>query len=388
MLALGMSFCAGKDSASDSKGKKFEPKERMSSMTDEQRQAAIAAKKESLQVDIPSLMHSNGVKLTVLPPEPTGDITPAISAQIGAKMLQIIAVNGIGGVNNVPDFALGATLSETGREVTATAPQKYIVKYDVNFKVLNMADGTVYSSASESITGVGSSFVEATRNAVNEVKSTSALQSMLSTAESRIIEWYDNNLRTVKNQVAAAVSANNYALAMAYLNSVPSQAAEAYAYASNEYPKVLDDYKKTIAASELAALKGEIAKGAQSAEINPDVYTHLALLPADSPQYQEAEKLVENYQTSVLSRQANEKEKASSASESERIHKEQMEMAKLQADKEIALVQAKASQQALTRSIKEMKDDVRGFWGNLGARIISSMDYAGGKVSKGLGDEE
>lgn len=380
--------CGNNNSGNPSEGKKFNPKERTSSLNDEERRVAIANKKSSLQVDIPSLMSSRGVKLTVLPPTSEGDITESISEQIGVKMLNIIAVNGIGGVNNNPDFALGASIHETGRETTGTAPQKSIVKYDVNFKVLNMLDGAVYSSASESITGVGSNFVEATRNAVNEIKSTDALQKMLATAEERIIKWYEDNLPTVKNQVSAAVNSKDYALAMAYLNSVPSQASTAYAYASEEYPKILESYQKNIAATEFAALKGAIAQGSQDSELNPEVYTHLAMLPPDSPQYKEAENLVENYQKSVLERQAKEKDEKYSQSEAERIHNQQMEFAKLEADRQIAIAQAKASEQAIKQSMRESDDNRRGFWGNLGARIISSMDYVGGKVKQHAGEVE
>lgn len=369
-------------------GKKFNPSAKESTMSDEERREAIAQKKASLQVSIPSLMNFTGVKLTVLPPAPQGEITEAISEQIGSKMLEIIAVNGIGGVNNVPDFALAATMNETGREVTSTAPQKSIVKYDVNFKVMNLLDGAVYSSSSESITGVGSNFSEATRNAVNEIKSTDALQKMLSTGKERIINWYEENLPTVKNQVAAAMNSHDYALAMAYLNSVPSEAANAYAYASEEYPKVLESYQKNIAATEFAALKGAIAKGSQDSELNPEVYTHLAMLPPDSPQYKEASELIEKYETSVLERQAKAKEEEYSQSEAIRIHTEQLEMAKLDAERQIAIAQAKASEQAIKQSMRESDDNRRGFWGNLGARIISSMDYIGGKVTKYAGDVE
>ncbi|MCH5238105.1 MAG: hypothetical protein J1E95_09965 [Muribaculaceae bacterium] len=383
-ILLSLAGCGEKQSA----GKKFAPQEKISSLSDSERQVAIAERKASLRVDIPSMMDFNGVKLTVLPPKPEGNITEAISEQIGAKLLTIIAANGIGGVNNVPDFALGATMHETGKEMTATAPQKTIIKYTINYKVLNMLDGAVYSSTDESVTGVGATDIEATRNAVNEIKSTDNIQQMLATAKERIINWYEENLLTLKNQVSGAVNSKDYALALAYLNSVPSQAASAYAYASEEYPKVLVEYQKNIAHTELAALKGAIAKGEKASELNPEVYTHLAMLPPDSPQFKEASELVDKYQTSVLERQAKEKDQEFNVAEAKRIHEEQMQMAQLEADRQIAIAQAKASEQAMKQSMREADDSRRGFWGNLGARIISSMDYVGGKVKQHAGDLE
>lgn len=365
----------------NSGGVKFAPKEKESKMTDEERKAAIAERKASLQVNLESMMNAPGVKLSVLPPTPNGDITEAVSEQIGAKMLSIIAANGIGGVNNVPDFALTATMSETGRQTTGTAPQKFIVKYEINYQVMNILDGTVYASAPESITGVGNTFQEATSNAVSEIKSTPALQSMLQTGSERIISWFNDNLAAFKNQVTAAVNENNYALALAYLNSVPSQATAAFDYASKEKPKVLETYKKHNAATSFSALKGAIAKGEQTNELNQEVYNCLAMIPEGTPEYSQAQKLVENFQTSVLKKQAAEQDRQYKKEEAERIQKEKMELAQLDADRQIAIAEARASEQAMRLHMREKDDAKRGFWGNLGARIIGGMDYIGDKVS-------
>ena len=384
LVGIAMISCGGNGNSQQSEisgGVKFSPKEKESKLTDEERKAAIAERKASLQVNIESMMNSTGVKMTVLPPSPSGDITEAISEQIGAKMLSIIAANGIGGVNNVPDFALAATMSETGKQTTGTAPQKFIVKYELNYKVMNILDGSVYASAPESITGVGNSFEEATRNAVNEIKSTPALQSMLQTGSERIISWFNDNLPAFKNQVSAAVNENNYALALAYLNSVPSQATTAFDYASKEQPKVLETYKKYNAATNFSALKGAISSGEQATELNQEVYTYLAMIPEGTPEYSQAQKLVDTYQTNILKRQAAAQDRQYKKEEAERIQKEKMDLAKLDADRQIAIAEARASEQAMRLHMREKDDSKRGFWGNLGARIISGMDYIGDKVS-------
>lgn len=385
LLGASMISCGGGNNSQtgeSAQGVKFSPKEKESKMTDEERKAAIAERKAALQVNIESMMNSTGVKMTVLPPTPNGDITEAVSEQIGAKMLSIIAANGIGGVNNVPDFALAATMSETGRQTTGTAPQKFVVKYELNYQVMNMLDGTVYASSPESITGVGNSFEEATSNAVSEIKSTPALQSMLQTGSERIISWFNDNLPAFKNQVSAAVNENNYALALAYLNSVPSQATAAFDYAVKEQPKVLESYKKHNAATNFSALKGAIASGEQATELNQDVYNYLAMIPEGTPEYAQAQKLVDTYQTNVLKRQAESQDRQYKKEESERIQKEKMELAKLDADRQIALAEAKASEQAMKMHMREKDDSKRGFWGNLGARIIGGLDYIGDKVSE------
>lgn len=368
------------NSAQTEQGVKFAPRERTSSMSAAERQAAIAAKKASLQVNVQSLMNSAGVKLSVLPPVPAGEITEAISEKIGVKMLGIIAANGVGGVNNVPGFAMGAAMTETGRQTTGTAPQKCVIKYDVVYSVLNVVDGNVYASATESVTGVGNTFAEAVGNAVKEIKSTESLQSMLATASDRIVAWYRDNLPTLKSQVNEAVNAGNYPLALAYLGSVPSQAAEAYEYATAEHAVVLKKYKATNAASAFSALKRAIAAGAQSTELQSEVYTALAMIPDDAPEYAQASKLVAEYESSVLARQAKAEAREIAAAEAQRLHEQQMAQAELEANKAIAIAEAKASEQAMRKHMREQDDSKRGFWGNLGARIINGIDYVGDQI--------
>lgn len=356
-------------------GTKFAPKERKTAMTETEREAAIAAKKASFDLNVDSMLNSNGVKLSVLPPAPNGEITASLSERIGIKMLGVIAANGIGGVNDVPGFVLAAYLQESGRQTTGSAPQKYVIKYEIFYQVMNVTDGAVYGSVSESISGVGNSFQEAASNAVNEIKSTKALQSMLADASNKIIDWYEQNFLVFKAQVEEAMGVGNYALALAYLRSVPAQATEAFTYAVTNRPDVLRKFKAHNAAAELVALKSAIAAGNQSTTLDNSVYTHLAMIPEDSPEYKQAVALVENYEKRVLSRQEAAEVREISVEDAIRIHEQQMEMAHLQADKSIAIAQAKASEQAMRQHMRDKDDAKRNFWGNLGARIISGIDY-------------
>lgn len=370
---LSVASCSG-DGAKEGQGTKFAPKERESSMTDSERKAAIAEKKTSLKVDVASLMNSNGVKLSVLPPAPAGDITEGISEKIGGKMLGIIASNGIGGVNNVPGFALAATVSETDRQLTGTAPQKSMVKYTVTYQVINVADGSVYGTATETATGVGNTFAEAAAKAFDDLGGDNSVSDMLAVASEKIIGWYNSNLPTLKAQVEQALGTGDFALALAYLNSVPSQAGEAYAYATSNLADVTRKFRTQRANGELTALKSVISAGKQNDTIYPDVYTHLALLPADSPEYAQAIKMVDEYEKQIYTQQAAARSRKVTEDEAKRAHEAQLELAKISADKAVAVAQAKATEQALRQNMRDKDDSKRGFWGNLGARIIEKID--------------
>lgn len=278
------------------KGTKFEPKEREQAFaSDEARQAAIEKKRtelDSLNLDMKTLVFDNNIKLTVLPPVPTEDITEESATLLTGKMMQIIAQNGIGGYGNNPAFALAVVMAPTGRATTGTAPQRMMTKYTVTYVVANMLTGDVYASHSDDIEGVGGSFTEASRNAINNIKNTPALQQMLKTASDRIVSWY-NHVDGFKSAVEEYVARQDFETAYALLASVPQNSPTCMTYAKSRQNKVLEDMKNQKAAETLADLKNAIA--VSSERYNPMAAGYLNMIPENSRHYAEASKLYNNY---------------------------------------------------------------------------------------------
>lgn len=277
-------------------GTKFAPKEREQAFaSDAERQAAIEKKRaelDSLNLDMQTLVFDNNIKLTVLPPAAKGDITEETSTLMAGKMMQIVSQNGIGGYGNSPAFALAVVMEPTGRATTGTAPQRMITKYTITYVVANMLTGDVYASHSDDVEGVGATFTEASRNAVNDIKNTPALQQMIKTASERIIMWY-NDVEGFKAIVEKFVSKQEYETAYALLSSVPKEAPVCLAYATSRQTKVLDDMKIQKAAETLVELKNAIAVAGE--KYNPMAAGYLKMIPANSKQYAEASKLYDNY---------------------------------------------------------------------------------------------
>ena len=277
-------------------GTKFAPKEREQAFaSDAERQVAIEKKRaelDSLNLDMQTLVFDNNIKLTVLPPAAKGDITEETSTLMAGKMMQIVSQNGIGGYGNSPVFALAVVMEPTGRATTGTAPQRMITKYTITYVVANMLTGDVYASHSDDVEGVGATFTEASRNAVNDIKNTPALQQMIKTASERIVAWY-NNVANFKAIVEEFVSKQEYETAYALLASVPKEAPACLAYATSRQNKVLEEMQNQKAAETLTELKNAIAAAGE--EYNPMAAGYLKMIPANSKQYAEASKLYDNY---------------------------------------------------------------------------------------------
>ena len=381
IIALAVAGC------NENKGTKFAPKEKVSKLNDNERAEAIAKKRaELVPALLDTLLYSHGVRISIVEPKVKGDITPQVSHNIAVKMLEMAAQNGISGLGGTPTFVLGAEITPTGREATATAPQKMIVSFDLTFKVLNTINGTVYATSTQHVQGVGQSFEDATIQAMKSIKNTSQVQQFLSTASKRIIEWYSENLGEFKREVEGAAGNGNYALALALVESVPEQAAAAASWANERQPQLFAELKHKIASENLSALQAAIATAGD--EFDPAIGGHFMLIPSDSPEFGKAQELYNNYQAGVKARRAELEARAEREAAAQRaweLEKAKMdhetELAQIEADKFVAKYQAQASAEAAKAQNR------KGFWGSLGDRILGGIDAVTGFVG-GLFEEK
>ena len=110
MMGSVLLSCSGSDKKT---GTAFNPEERTSSLSNEERDQRLAQKRAELGVDLDSLMHSHGVKFSILQPKVEGDITNDVADRLSMKMLEIASQNGISGLGTNPGFVLGAEIAQT-----------------------------------------------------------------------------------------------------------------------------------------------------------------------------------------------------------------------------------------------------------------------------------
>ena len=292
ILSAAIALTACGNSSKEEKGK-FRPTERTSSLSLEERDAAIEAKRQALlPVDIDSLIMAHGVKFSVLPPAVTEEVPATASDKLAQKMIQITAQNGIGGLCKNPVLALVSKVNSLDRSLTGTAPQKAIVKYEVTMYCGNTLTGDIYASATQTVTGVGANFDDAASKAFNELQNDNKMQKMLQDASERAMKWY-NAAGNVQSFVDKAVSEKNYALASALLSSVPQQATS-FAYAVKKNHEVSELMFQEAADALLASMEKAISEGGTE-EYNPQVGACLELIPQRSKAYAKAKKEYDAY---------------------------------------------------------------------------------------------
>lgn len=373
LMAVVITSCGGQQK----QGTKFAPKERTSSLSDSERQAAIAQKKAELLggLNLDTLLYSHGVKFSIVQPKIQGeDITEDIANRISMKLLQMACQNGISGLGENPSFVFGTEIAQTGRAATGTAPQKMTVQYQLTYKVMNTATGDVYATATQDVMGVGNSFVEANQNFVKEIKNTPEIQKMLQTASNRIIEWYSKNAQTVKNQINEAAGKGDYALALAIASSVPEQAGEAFKYASGK----IDELTKGLMHKKAADMLGEMesAVAASGEEFNPEISAYFKLIPTDAPEHAKAQELYKTYtqkckeRRDALEAKAERDEQAAREFEKFKMMQEhETELAEIEADKMKSKFKSMAAAKAAAAKAKG-----HGLFGAIGDAISGTFD--------------
>jgi hypothetical protein len=252
------------------------------------------------------------------------------------------------------------------------------VQYQLTYKVMNAVTGDVYATATQDVMGVGSSFVEANQNFVKEIKNTPEIQKMLQTASERIIDWYNKNVQTVKNEIETAAGKGDYDLALALASSVPQQATAAYQYASSK----MGELTKGLMHKKAADMLGEMTAAVASADddFDPSIGAYLKLIPTDAPEHAKAQELYKTYnqkckeRRDALEAKAERDEQAAREFEKFKMMQDhETELAEIEADKIKSKYASLASAKAAEAKAKASRRS-GGLFGSIGDAISGTFD--------------
>lgn len=274
-------------------GKVYQPRQKQSTITDEQRKAAIAQKKAEMKGLLDSASYQNAVKLTIWVPKVTETFPQGAAETLAARMLQITSQNGIAGYGGNPSFVLAAEVTPFEQGVTATAPAKTYIRYKVNFFVANVTSGEIFGASQQDVMGVGDSETTAMLNAMQSVASDDALQNMLKQSSQKIVNWYESHKSTVIGQINNYVRIENYAKAYAMLISIPEEAKSCFEYAQKHLDEVHNLYLNQLSNEYYQRMLSAMAENEGS--YNPTVGAYMVSIPLNAPVYAKAEKAFNEY---------------------------------------------------------------------------------------------
>lgn len=319
-------------------GVKFAPKERQGTLSIAERDSAIAKKKRETNFDPDVMLFQHNIKLAVAGPIPQGEITEKVTMKVMTRLMQIACKNGIAATGDSPCFAIACQFNPISKEATGTAPQKMICNYDAVIFVGNLITGDIYTSVTQKVSGVGSSFTEAAINAANSIEDNNEMQKMLSDAENIIISWYETNAQVFAQDVEGLVSQGDYEKAYAMLRSVPKEASKCFKYSSSRLKDVEKKLLTKHANEQLREMEEALAQAGD--KYSPKVSASYKLISENTPAHAKAEKMWQSYTKQIENARRDsiawEKHKYNEELETERLKMKYSYEASMRAQKDAA----------------------------------------------------
>lgn len=188
--------------------------------------------------------NSNNVALgTFIPDE--AEPMPASAKQIlNTRLGQIITKNGISDISYNSRFIITPNVSVISKDVVASAPPKIAYNLDVTLYIGDGLNGTLYSSRSFNIKGVGTNETKAYIAAIKQLRANnSEMQRFVSEGKKKIIEFYDSNCDMINKEATSLANQNKFEEALNLLVNIPSISScfdSSQRAIKNMYQKVVD----------------------------------------------------------------------------------------------------------------------------------------------------
>ncbi|WP_372752849.1 hypothetical protein [Mariniflexile sp.] len=176
----------------------------------------------SLVLTAQSNVNYDGIFLGSYIPNQIESVPAYAENMLTNKLNQIITANGIGQGGYGSQFIITPKIIVLSKDVMPTAPPTIALNLEVTMYVGDGFEGTLFSSESIQVKGVGTNENKAFMAAVNQIKPKNpVLQQLVSRSKERIIDYYNTNCNLVIAKADALASQNNYEAALGLLSGVP-----------------------------------------------------------------------------------------------------------------------------------------------------------------------
>lgn len=183
------------------------------------------------------------IALSVYMPDQVENLTPAIKSNLINKLNQITTQNGLGSASN-SQFIITSNVTVVSKDITPTAPVMHAYTIEVTLYIGDGVDGTLFSSHSITLKGVGTNETKAYIAALNGLKTKDpAYQAFIEKAKNKIMEYYNSKCDFILKDAQGLSSQNKFEEAIMKLTAVPEVCKGCYDKAIDAVGPI---YKKQI----------------------------------------------------------------------------------------------------------------------------------------------
>lgn len=264
------------------------------------------------------------------------------------KLIQIATKNGFGSISGV--FILTANPVIVDKQVTATAPSKYIVNIDVSLYVINVGERVVINEITIPLRGIHRLENKAFISAIQQLNtSNSKVRNFMDQARTKIVDYYATQTPTILAKASSMAEREDYRGAMKLLSSIPDFI--------EQYPAVID-LMDQIYSKELEANTIGIMQSAKAEIVKKDYEKAMSIILSVnpvSPNAKDAYAMIDQINVKIEKEkaEADEQRRLELEEEKRRFDLQRADMLKLQEDK---MVLEKARIESMKESSKSAQN--------------------------------
>lgn len=175
------------------------------------------------------------------------------------KARQIAMSQGLASDFRTARFIISGKTVVVNKELSPSTPPMTVLDLEVTFYVGDGIEGTLFSTATKSVKGVGENETKAYISALKNINvKDPAYAEMLETGKSRIIEYYNANCDFIIQKAMALSGQEKYDEALSMLASVPTVCAKCFEFASEAATSVYKAKQDRDCRISMAKAKAEI----------------------------------------------------------------------------------------------------------------------------------
>jgi hypothetical protein len=169
------------------------------------------------------------IALTSVVSDQIEGLTPPAQSNLLNKLNQIASRNGIGGSTLNNRFIITANVVVLTKDITPTAPPMQAFTLEVTLYIGDGLEGTLFSSTSVTLKGVGETETKAYFAALKNLKvADPKFQSFIEQGKNKIIEYFNSQCDFILKEADMLVSRNEFDAAIAKLVSIPEVCKECF----------------------------------------------------------------------------------------------------------------------------------------------------------------
>lgn len=171
-------------------------------------------------------------------------LTPSAQSNLLNKLNQIASKNGMGGSSLNNRFILTANVVVLTKDITATAPPMQAYTLEVTLYIGDGIEGTLFSSTSVTLKGVGETETKAYMAALKNLKvDDPKYQAFIEKGKNKIIEYYNSKCDFILKEAEMLAGQNEFDAAMSKLVGIPEVCKDCYTKAMDAVQPI---YQKKI----------------------------------------------------------------------------------------------------------------------------------------------